>query len=309
MLSSEHIIALSERVILAVVRRNDAQGEALRKEFFVPFLNSWVVVLDGKGETLASWIGDAAGAGCTRRSVSKFPAQMAARIRKSLRCKESLQEMERRWRKDPSDLAAFDAYSDRLQAMHAFDRLRQICQEQATDSQLSDQQRNEFRLRAFLARARGHGSELDTRTERARFASEGEKLLIELADHPRAADLPDALFIAVYAHTFDVPSRSAKAVARLEKAADRRKKPVPLRQRIRQLAGIRRDWIKQMKEILQKVEEPSTKQLIAASLGDARAAIELFSRPGYRDVPEYREQLRDAKKKLREKKRVGTRAQ
>jgi hypothetical protein len=106
LLPSKDIAALGERVTLAVVRTNDPPCAELRKEFNVPFLNSWVVVLDIKGETLASWIGDAAGAGCKQSSVGKFPSNMAALIRKSLRRTESLQELERQWRKDPRNLAA-----------------------------------------------------------------------------------------------------------------------------------------------------------------------------------------------------------
>jgi hypothetical protein len=51
------------------------------REFAIPCLNSWVIVLDGHGETLASWIGDAAGAGCNKRSVDKFPRNLVRWIR------------------------------------------------------------------------------------------------------------------------------------------------------------------------------------------------------------------------------------
>jgi hypothetical protein len=57
-----------------------------------------------------------------------------------------------------------------------------------------------------------------------------------------------------------------------------------------------------MTEYLQRTNG-SQKQFIAASLGNAQAAIELFSQPGYKDIPEYRERVRDAKRKLRETRR------
>jgi hypothetical protein len=54
-----------------------------------------------------------------------------------------------------------------------------------------------------------------------------------------------------------------------------------------------------MKKYLPKSASGPQKQFLAATLDDAQAAIELFSQPGYRDVPEYRERVRAAKKKLR----------
>jgi hypothetical protein len=264
-----------------------------------------VVVLDGKGETLASWIGDTAGAGCKQSAVSKFPCNLAALIRKSLRCTESVQELERRWRQYTTNLVAFDRFADRLEAMDAFERLRQICRRQAGDPQHSDERRNEFRIREFLARADGHGGELFTGRGRARFAREGEKLLVELADHPRSADLADVLFARTYAHGFDVPARSAEAIARLEQAAGTRAKPERLWQRIRRLRRLRKRWIKDMNDYRNSNNDPTSKQFIAASLGDARAAIALFSQPGYADHPDYQERLREAKRKLRQEEKEG----
>ncbi len=299
MLPSKEIASLAKQVTLAVVRTQDPICAELRKEFSVPYLNSWVVVLDAKGETCASWIGDAAGASCRESAAAKFPRKMAALIRRSLRVAESLQALERRWTKEPGNMAAFDAYAQRLQQMEAFVKLRQICAAQAENPGLNQAQRNEFRLREFLARASSTGRELQTRKGRARFALEGERLLVDLADHPRSADLPGALFASVYAHGFDVPSRTNDAIARLEKALKRLRDPSALMERIKQLKRISGDWIKGIKRFLQKAKDPTQKQFIAASLGDAQAAIELFSQASFKDVPEYQERLREAKRKLR----------
>jgi hypothetical protein len=54
-----------------------------------------------------------------------------------------------------------------------------------------------------------------------------------------------------------------------------------------------------MQEYVREAGQPQTKQFMEASLGNAQAAIEFFSQSGYADIPEYRERLRDAKKKLR----------
>src|SRR5262249_61657018 len=118
------------------------------------------------------------------------------------------------------------------------------------------------------------------------------------SDYPRSGDRSGGLFGSAYAHGFDVPARSGEAIARLELLASKLGSPALLKQRIRQLSRIRKDWIKQMQEYVQKVDQRRGKQFIAASLGDARAAIELFSQPGYEDIPEYRERLRDARRKL-----------
>ena len=54
-----------------------------------------------------------------------------------------------------------------------------------------------------------------------------------------------------------------------------------------------------MKRFLKKAQGSMQKQFIAASFGDAQAAIDLFSQPGYKDVPDYCERLVEAKRKLR----------
>jgi hypothetical protein len=244
-------------------------------------------------------MGDVAGAGCRESAAKKFPGSMARLIRKSLRVAESLEELERRWQKDIADLSEFDNYARRLQQMHRFDRLQEICRVQAENPRLTADIRKDFRVREFLARGSACRSDLHTSKGRARFARMGEKLLVELADHPKAADLPAALFGFVYAHGFDVPTQSAEAVARLTKAVAQHEHPSALNERIRQLEQVAKDWIKQMKKYLSKVEDSTQEQFLAASLGDAQAAVDLFSQPGYRDVPEYRERLGEAKRKLR----------
>jgi hypothetical protein len=299
LLPSKEFAKVAKKVILAVVRSSDTACKELPKEFDIPYWNSWVVVLDAGGETLASWIGDGAGGRCREDTVAKFPANLVALIEKSLRVGESLQELERRWQKAPANLEAFDKYSRRLQGMHAFGSLQRICMAQARNPRLGVEQRNEYRIREYLARGSAHVTSLHTEKGRARFALEGEKLLVELAAHPKTADLPSALFAIVYAHGFDVPARTKEAIARLQQAACKLLPAVHLNERIRELRRVARDWTNAMKEHLQKADTGPHKQFLAASLGDAQAAIELFSQPGYKDVPEYRERVRAAKRKLR----------
>ena len=173
LLPSKEIAALAKRVILAVVRTTDPRCARLRKEFGVPYLNSWVVVLDAKREVLASWIGDVAGAGCRESAAVTFPGNMARLIRKSLRIADSLEELERRWQIDIGNLSEFDNYARRLEQMHRFDRLQEICRAQAENPRLTADIRKDFRVREFLVRGSACRSDLHTSKGRARFASEG----------------------------------------------------------------------------------------------------------------------------------------
>jgi len=69
-------------------------------------------------------------------------------------------------------------------------------------------------------------------------------------------------------------------------------------QRIRELAEMREEWIAITTESRQRIADRSTKNFLAATLGDARAAIKLCSRLPYCEYPEYREWLQEAKQKL-----------
>jgi hypothetical protein len=270
----------------------------LRKEFAIPFLNSWVVVLDGEGETLASWIGDTAGANCKKSSVHKFPRNLVRLIQKSLERSETVEDLERRWKSHQQDMDRFEALAHRLMEMQAYGKLGQVCQEAAADPELSGPQRDEFRIRAFLARASDYTEQRSLRKARARFVREGEGLLVDLAGHPKAPDLVCALFSRGYLHAFDVPARSARAIARLERASRKVADGAPLRDRIQELADMRENWIAGTRESLRSIQDTSFKRFLAATLGDAEAAIKLCSRPPYCECSEYREWLQEAKSKL-----------
>lgn len=306
LLPSRAIRALCKQAVVAVVKGDDAACAALRKEFAIPFHNSWVVVLDGKGETLASCIGDAAGAGCKKSSADKFPLHLVRFVRQSLERGESVEELERCWKDRPGDAELFDALARRLAEMHAHGRLRQLCLEAAAHPELSGPQRDGFRIRAFVARASDHTERLSTRRARARFVREGERLLVELAAHPQAGDLVGALFSRGYAHCFDVPAHSARAVARLEKTCRTATDGTPLKERIRELAAMREEWMAVTKQALEQMEDTSAKRFFAAILGDAQAAITLFSQPPYSDLPEYRDGLQEAKRKAERQRTHGS---
>jgi hypothetical protein len=308
LLPSKAIRALAKQVVLTAVRREDPVCAELRKEFAVPMLNSWVVVLDGKGETLASWVGDGAGHGCKKGSVDKFPRNLVKWIRISLERTETVQELERRWRRRPQDTDLFEAFAQRLQEMHAYRKLRQHCQEAMANPTLAQTQRDEFRIRAFTAWASDYNHNLSTPKARKQFVREGEILLLELAGHPQAAGLVYALFSRGYADSFDFPAKSAQAIARLERASRQVADGTAVKERIGELAQVRQEWIESRTEALRKYTDGSPKNYFAALLGDAEAAIELCSQPGYSDFPQYREWLQEAKRKMeRQRKRPSAR--
>lgn len=300
MLPSKEIRALAQRLVLVAVRAGTPRCAELRKEFSVPFMNSWVVVLDGKGETLASWIGDQAGADCDKRSVRLFATNLVNLVEESLQRGDSVQALERAWRKDPANREAFEPLAERLSEMHAYGKLQELCLEAAADPLLSKDDRQDYKLRAFLARANDHQGELSTQEGRARFIREGEKLLVSLAHHPKAVELPSALFFCGYAHGFDVPARSAQGLERLQKLARNHGGGKAVQARLREFSSLRQQWIDQQQEYMAKQEEnPWFKNYLAAQLGDAEAAIALFSEEPYRDDPNYQEWLRQAKRKAR----------
>jgi hypothetical protein len=305
LLPSKAITKLSKEVVLVVVKQDDPACAALRTEFAVPYLNSWVVVLDAKGETLASWIGDAAGGGCDKDKLALFPGKLVELIRRSLDQAESVEELERRWKADLSNADSFERLAERLAEMHRRHRLSQVCIDAAADPSLPEQKRNEYRLRAFIARASDHSERRFTPASKAKFVREGERLLIELAGHPKSTDLVDILFATDYAHGFDVPARSDRAIARLRRAKRRASDPGALEERIRQLSEAREKWIEEMTAFLQKSDSATTKNFLAATLGDAEAAIQLFSQPPYNEVPQYREWLREANEKAERERMSG----
>jgi hypothetical protein len=297
LLPSKEIHALCKREIVAVIPREAPGCEELRTEFAIPFLNSWVVVLDGKGETLGSFIGDNAGTGCTAESSDRFPTNLAALIEQGLERQESVQELERHWRSNPRDAEAFNCLAERLQEMEASAKIRELCAEAAATRRLPRQLRDDFRLRAFIVRTSDRTEDLSDPDTRAAFVREGEKLLIAHAGHPRASELLPTLFYTGYNRYFDVPAHSARGIARLRRAARKVPKARALRERISELVQMRTQWIESTTEHLRTVKDEPWADYVAASLGDADAAIRYFSKPGYSEYPAYREALEAARRK------------
>lgn len=296
---------MARDVIVALVHHDAPDGAALREEFGVRFGNSWVVVLDGKGEALAGWMGDWAGGDCDDNSTGAFARNFVVKVRTSLEQTDSVQELERRWQSAPADMAALDALTTRLSEMDAQDKIRQLCEAAAANGRLPRHVRDELRIRAFRARANVWEHTTDPEAQ-ARFMRDGETLLAEVAAHLRAAELVGALFHSGYTRGFDVPARSARGIARLRRVARKAADPALLLERVRELAQMRRSWIEHMTEAVRTQEHAYSRDWLAAQLGDPRAAIRLFGRPEYKGVPEYEEWLQEARRKKERQRRQRT---
>ena len=71
-------------------------------------------------------------------------------IQQSLERTESVQELERRWRKDEAVTATFEAFASRLEEMHGHARFRQVCDETAARPGLSKDKRDDFQMSPLL---------------------------------------------------------------------------------------------------------------------------------------------------------------
>src|SRR5262249_10337023 len=100
------------------------------------------------------------------------------------------------------------------------------------------------------------------------------------------------------AHTFDVPGKSARAIARLERASRQVVDGTALKERIRELAEMREKWIARTTEIFQRTAHRTVKSFLAATLGAARDAIKLCSQPPCSEDPKYRQWLQEARRKM-----------
>lgn len=297
LLPSERIRALAEKAVLIAVKKADPACEALRKEFDARAA-SWVVVLDPRGELLDSWMADGDGALKNKDSAERFPGMLADRVEESLRRKESLQDLERRWEKDAKAEAGFEALASRLEEMSADGRLRGLCEKVAALPDLPADRRSGALLRGFIARSREYGA-LGTAEAQAKFVQEGERLIADHAAHPRATGALNALFQAGYAGKFDVPARGATGIAHLETLTQGLKDAGPLRGRIAEL----RELLKKEIEKLQAARTAArgnegSEAWYAGALGDAETTIRVFSKPPFNTSAYYQDWVQEAREKV-----------
>ena len=117
--------ALCAKVPVVAIGRKDPTSKRFMEEFGVPYVSSWVVVLNNKGEVLASFQGDAVGAGCTKKTADKFPEMLARKIIDCVARTKSVVALEAQWKKTRAE-TDFKTFVGRLVDMKAFAKAASI---------------------------------------------------------------------------------------------------------------------------------------------------------------------------------------
>lgn len=300
LLPSPDVKKLCEKAVVVAVRRSDPACAELRKEFDIPYLNSFAIVLNPRGETMTSFMADTAGRGCTKESSDKFPEMVVAKIEDGLRKADSLQDLERRVESSPSDAAALKELQARIEEVTGFARLGRFLDKISVNPDLPAQVRADLRIQAFMARSRAPGI-FTSRESKTRLAEEGEKLLVDLADHPGAEPIASTLFNVAYASQFDVPSKSAAGIERLRRQIRDHQKPSALRAVVDTLEKIRATWIERTEAARHQGEGKGaefTRAYNGVMLGDAPETVRFFGQPPYDRTPLYKTWVKEARERL-----------
>jgi len=254
---------LREKLPCAAIRKHDPAGPALMKEFDDGhFGYCGVIVLDGRGELLVFMSADSCDPECTKESIPRFPELLAAKIEAGLKRTESLQELERRWKKAPDDPLAFDRYLERIEESYGTDGLYAI-----TGPVLEDPARS--KAVRDIADVWGYEQRRDKADLPAAFVAEGEALLARVAGTWAAGALVQTLFY-FQAEQPDVPRQVTVSLARLEKAAAAQADPAPLRKRIAEIARLRDGWVRETEERLKEATDEELQADLKSRLGRTR---------------------------------------
>ncbi len=249
---------------------SDAAAAAFCKEFGVEPGAAWVVVLDGKGETLAS---------------AAAPKQLGDALDGWLKRTASLQALERSWKKDPKKR---DEYLARLDEAGAWEKSVPIWEGIANDPATPAADRDTARIRAFLAKRASHGEAWHA------LVKSGEALAVEFADHALGKEILAKLH-GLMTLGFDIPSKILASNARMAAAASEAGKAAPAMkvewtgtQRI--LGTVGTGGVKTQKSELDDA-------VAAAQRGDAAKTIAFFSKPPYDKDPQYAWWVEEARAK------------
>lgn len=294
---------LCEKTIVAAIKRNDPVFNEFKKEFNTQYQCSWVIVLDGKGETLAIWAGDKAGAGCTKESANKFAGLFVNKVHESLGYTSSLQELERNFEKDVKDVGTFLSLTSRLEDMYDQKKLQTIYKSIQDNEELKDS------LVARVCSFKGSNrnwKRLNNESGKAEYAEEGEKLIAELAEYPETKNILQNFFYTAYTVRFDVPSKSAAGIERLTKIAEKHEKAEALKKLIETLKEMRQTWITTTENALKNIKEGKNSEWMkgyyAAQLGDAETTVTCLEKSKQASNPLYQGWIKEAKEKLEKSK-------
>lgn len=232
MLPSKEIKDLCNKVVVVALKSSDKASTEFGKEFNAPDagLWLWVVVLDAKGETLASFWGDKTGKACTKENVDKFPSMLVEKIEICMQRKQSVQELERIISKNPTDEAAFGKLADRLEENLTFGKLAKPCDEIASTKDIPTKTWENVEIRGFINKVQ------DNSQEHSKLIEEGEYLITK-APHKCERIVKD-LFYFVYSDNFDVPCKTQAAIERIKCKLKEHENSKELSKRIDQLTTI-----------------------------------------------------------------------
>jgi hypothetical protein len=299
LLPAKSIRALCDKVTVAAVQISHAK--ALRREFDIHWLNCQIVILNGEGETLDSFIADGAGHGCTKDSKDKFPDLLEKAIQNGLLRRESIQSFLRTWQSDPTT-TRFDAVVSRLQCCGMYKTLKETCDSAAKDKSLPSELRQKAEIQAFLAQSRSIG-----RLKGCEFLNAGEALLTKYPNHPLAGSVTSTMFYRGIANAFDVSAKTEACVDRLRTATVNGASKLALAKHIETMKSQCKQVIDRLKQVEKELENRKLPHahamwiriFRAAQLGDAKTLIELLPKSPYKK--HCAEWLREAKEKLRTK--------
>jgi len=285
----------AKRQTVATTATDTTDAEGLREEFALPNFNVWIIVLDGKGETLDQFCPDT-DSECNEASKFLFATKLVARVEKALKEPLSLQEIERRWRAKPADTAAFEALATRLDQMCQRRRLFTLCTATLKQSDLAPAARALLELQAFRAEAKDFVYENEAGKDA--LTQRGELLLEKFPAHALAANVQAAL-TALLKEGFDVPLRWNASVVRIEQACAQ-----PSAEQTSRLAAFRKErdeFLAALTRVRSSPEIAGNEQALlwySALLGDAPTTIRILGKAEFKNNPQYAAILRQAQAKL-----------
>jgi len=274
--TSEALAALARKVGLGVVKSDNVE---FREEFGIDRGTAWIVVLDGKGETLAS-------AAAGEKPEEQIPV--------FLKRKESLQSLERGWTKDAKNLKTRDEYLARLEEAGVWAKAMPILDAIAADAAVPQAQREDARVRSFLVRRPSRVSAAEYRDTWAEAVKVGEAIAVELPGSPRAKEVIAKLH-ALICCAFDIMPKLVACNDRMAvaaKALGHNPPVLPV-----EFLSKQRILVKADQDGVTTQESEFDKAVTAAQLGQPDPVIAFFGQPPHDKDAQFQWWVEEAKKK------------
>ncbi|MFC1587071.1 hypothetical protein ACFL54_02070 [Planctomycetota bacterium] len=221
LLSNQDFRNFCKKHFIAFIPRRHKEQLALSREFNINVGNSWLIVLDGKGETLCSMIGDSLGPRTDRNDASKFPPSAIKTIEILLKRKDSLQALERKALSDPNDIDTFSKFRQRLGECDNHRKSAEFCNSVLQNPDLEDAKREFYEFHYIDSSAWNIFDEKDpySRQLHLNIAVKAEQFLVAYPHSENCEKIVSLMFRYIYFGVFDVPGFSAEGIARLKEHA------------------------------------------------------------------------------------------